>query len=97
MTTLMRSGRRISSPLFQLIVQPTPLPHPRFVLVVGRVADKRAVIRNRLRRRAAEYIRMHLADMPSNRDIAVIIKKEAVGARRDDFYAILKQVLARVR
>lgn len=97
MTKLMRYGRRVSSPLFQLVVQSTPLPHPRFVFVVGRAADKRAVIRNRLRRRASEYTREHLADMPRNRDIAVIIKKEAVDARRDDFYAILKQDLARVR
>ena len=97
MTALMRYGRRVSSPLFQLVVQSTPLPQPRFVFVVGRAVDKRAVIRNRLRRRVAEYIRIHLGDMPSHRDIAVIIKKEAVGARRDDFYATLKQILARVR
>ena len=51
MTALMRYGRRVSSPLFQLAVQSTPLPHPRFVFVVGRAVDKRAVIRNRLRRR----------------------------------------------
>lgn len=97
MTALMRYGRRISSPLFQVIARSTALPHPRFVFVVGRAADKRAVMRNRLRRRAAEYIRTHLADIPSSCDLAVIIKKEASAARRDDFYEILKQTLARVR
>ncbi len=93
----MRYGRRVSSPLFQLVVRPNTLSYPRFMFVAGRAVDKRAVVRNRLRRRAREYLRRHLAEMPTHCDIAVIIKKEAVAARRNDFYDALQQIIARVR
>ncbi len=93
----MRSGRRVSSHFFQLAVRPNTLLDSRLVFVVGRAVDKRAVVRNRLRRRAAEYIRTHLADIPAHCDIAVIIRKEAAAGRRSDFYDALKQILSRVR
>lgn len=94
---LLRYGQRISAPLFGLSVRRTNHPHQRFVFVAGRAVDKRAVVRNRLRRRAREYIRTHRADLPPRRDIAVMIKKEAAAANRQDFYEALKQILARVR
>jgi len=95
--TLMRSGRNLSNSLFRLVVRPSAFPDARFVFVAGRAVDKRAVVRNRLRRRAAEYIRTHLTEAPAHRDIAVIIKKEAATATRNVFYDALKQILARVR
>lgn len=94
---LMRYGRRISSPLFQLVVRPNTLPYSRFVLIAGRTVDKRAVVRNRLCRRVREYIMVYGIKMLDHRDIAVIIKKESVAARRNDFYDDLKHILARVR
>lgn len=93
----MRYGRRASSLLFQVVARPSTLLDSRFAIVAGRVVDKRAVVRNRLRRRVREYIRTHLAQIPPARDIGIIIKKEAAAASRDDFYDALKQILSRVQ
>lgn len=94
--TLLRYGRRISSPLFQLLVRPSGRAHPRFVLVAARTVDKRAVVRNRLRRRAREYLRKNMAGLPPGLDIAVIIKKEAASASRNEFYEDLRQTVSRI-
>ena len=97
LATLMRCGRRVFSPLFQLVMRPSTFPDPRFVIVAGRTVDKRAVVRNRLRRRVREYIRTHLVQIAPARDVGIIIKKEAAAASRNDFYDALKQILSRVR
>jgi ribonuclease P protein component len=95
-SSVLRYGRRISGTLFNLAVRPSGLPYARFVFVVGRATDKRAVVRNRLRRRAGEYIRTHPDVAPPRRDIAVMIKKEAAAATRHDFYDALAAILTRV-
>lgn len=94
--SLLRFGRRFSSPLFQIVIRPNNLPRARFMFVASRAVDKRAVVRNRLRRRASEYVRTHYAPLFSGRDIAVIIKKEAGAMDRNDFYEALRHIFSRV-
>lgn len=93
---LMRYGRRFMSPLFHLRVRVNGQAHPRFVVVAARVVDKRAVVRNRLRRRAREYLRKNIAGIPAGRDIAVLIKKEAASASRHEFYENLRGLISRI-
>ena len=52
--TLLRRGRRFSSELFQASALRNDLRHDRFAFVVARAVDKRATVRNRLRRRMRE-------------------------------------------
>lgn len=93
---LLRYGRRISSPLFQLLVRPSGFTHPRFVFIAARAVDKRAVVRNRLRRRVREYLRKNIKELHPGRDIAVIIKKEAASASRNEFYEDLRRTVSRI-
>ena len=95
---LFTRGRRFHSPFFQIAVRTRAASDAgpsRFVFVVPKSVDKRAVVRNRLRRRAREYIRRRITSMP-RADIAITVKKGAVAASRADFYAGLQEVLARI-
>ena len=52
----MRRGRRLRRPAFAIYALPVSSPlHPR--IVVGQKVDKRAVVRNRARRRLREILR----------------------------------------
>jgi ribonuclease P protein component len=93
---LLRRGRRISAPLFQIAARRNNLSHARFMLVVPRSAGKRAVGRNRLRRRAAEFIRKRPGLVSASLDIAIICKKEAVDASAAEFYDALERILINV-
>lgn len=96
---LFARGRRFHSPFFSITVrarQAADAGPSRFVFVVPKSVDKRAVVRNRLRRRAREYIRRGLQGMPRAADIAITIKKEAAAASRKEFYARLQEILARL-
>ena len=97
---LFARGVRLHSPLFQISVRVRPQSDSsdpsRFVFVVPRSVDKRAVIRNRLRRRAREYVRRSIGTLPRASDIAITIRKEAAAASRTNFYAELQDILARM-
>ena len=93
---LFRRGRRLSTPLFQIASRRNNLSHARFLLVVPRTVDKRAVVRNRLRRRITEYIRIRPALFSPPLDIAIVCKKEAVRATHTEFYEVLDRVLTQI-
>ena len=93
---VLRRGRRVSSEFFRIAVGRSGQTAIRLTVIAGKVTDKRAVARNELRRRAREYVRTHQDLIPAGRDIAIMIKKEAVGLSRSEFYGALRDILSRI-
>ena len=58
----------------------------RFAFIAPKSVDKRAVVRNRLRRRAREWARTHLSSSFLPLDAAILFKKEAKDATQKEFY-----------
>lgn len=81
-----RAGKRIQYDCFTLFVVKNNLFHPRFAFIAPIAFDKRAVLRNRVRRMAREYVRKHieLSDMPL--DMIFLFKKHAATQTRKHFY-----------
>lgn len=70
--------------------------HSRVAVVVSRKIHKRAVIRNRIRRRVYEVIRHELPKMPLVHDIVVIVTSSEVwSAESEEVKAILSEQLER--
>jgi len=90
--TLFRFGRRRESRLFRTTVLPNNLLFCRFAFIAAKTVDKRAVVRNRLRRRAREWIRIHLLPPPQSVDIALFFKKDSKQASKKEFYEDLKSL-----
>ena len=88
---LFSRGMRFESPLFRLVWRKNGLSHSRFGFVCSKAVAKRAVVRNRLRRRSREWYRKRLELFSSPVDLAVIFKKDAAGATRDLFYEELER------
>ena len=93
---LLRRGSRVSHAFFSVAWRPSYLPISRFVFIVPRSVDKRAVVRNRLRRRIREYLRTRAARITPPRDIAIICRAEAALAARAHLYAALEELLSRL-
>ena len=70
--TVLRTGTRHVSPLMQVIVLPNGLSVSRFGVIVSIHIDKRATVRNRIKRLIRESVRMLLAEIP--RGYAVVIR-----------------------
>jgi ribonuclease P protein component len=93
---LFTDGKRIESSLFRLAYRRNLIGHVRLALVTSRSVDKRATVRNRLRRRAKEWLRAQEERMRQPLDVAIIFKKEAAKAPRKKFYEELKRSFNRV-
>jgi ribonuclease P protein component len=69
-------GRRIGGQSCQLILAPSPLPHYRLAIIVGKKVSRLAVSRNRLKRLVAAKISHELTLFPPL-DCLVILKPQA--------------------
>lgn len=83
---LFARGKRVDTPLFRMIVRKNHLAYARFLFVTPKTVDKRAVVRNRIRRRSREWIRTHVSIGAIGLDIALIFKKAAQSASRAVLY-----------
>lgn len=72
---LARKGRSVSIPAITLKYMPNGLEVSRFGFVVSVKTDKRAVIRNRAKRRVRDIIRLKLAKIKPGYDIMMVIRK----------------------
>ena len=86
---VLRRGRLVSCPIadFRYIQRNTPRAKSRFAFIISRQVAKSSVVRNRIRRRAAEWTRKHLPiTTPVVVDGVIIFKKRAAEASRAVFY-----------
>lgn len=89
---LYRYGTRTQPPFFRLLMRPNALSHARFVFVVPKAVARRAVTRNRLRRRAREWVRHRDDLMKKPADFSIIFKKGAENLSAKELYEELHRV-----
>lgn len=87
----LNKGAKFGSLFFQLMYLPNSLGHGRFVFITPRSLDKRSTVRNRLRRRAREWVRKNIS-MQRPIDVVVTCRKEAVTAPSRQFYEELAKI-----
>ena len=88
---LFRKGKRVENPLLRVTILANHLSHARIALITPRAIEKRAVLRNRLRRRTSEWIRRN-AVLGLSLDIAIFFKRDAIGAPRRKLYEELRKI-----
>lgn len=86
-------GQKREFRLLRIVFLKNSLARARFAVVVPKAVDKRAVVRNRLRRRASERIRTKSDVIKHPLDFAVILKKGAGSVARKELYEELDYAL----
>lgn len=74
--SVMRRGKRVSAQGVQLIFTQNSLSVSRFAFIVPKSVDKRAVVRNRIRRVVREAVRLALPAIVPGWDGVIVIRKE---------------------
>ncbi|MFH0776723.1 MAG: ribonuclease P protein component [Patescibacteria group bacterium] len=69
-----RRGRSIGLSEFAFRFLPNSLPNSRVAVLVGTKLSKKAVGRNRIRRRLREVVRLNFAQIPVGLDLLVIAR-----------------------
>jgi len=68
-------GKRVNDPHMRLIFRCNGRQHPRFCIQVGRKISKKAVVRNRIRRRAREVFQAQFGDSAIGVDVVVLAQR----------------------
>jgi ribonuclease P protein component len=94
--SVLRKGRRFSFPLFRFTIRKNAYPYARFAYVAPRTVDKRAVVRNLLRRRVREWIRKQPQLLQQSTDIVITFTQAAARTPRKQFYEELKSAFQKI-
>ncbi len=82
---------------FSLKAAPNGRATSRAVVVVAKKVDKRAVVRNRLRRRLVETLRGQWGTVPSGYDIVISVHADLEGKSAEALRSLLAQALRHAR
>lgn len=88
---VLKHGRRSYGDLFQLFFYANKLSHARLAIVISKKVAKKAVIRNRLRRRLSGFINLHRHLLYPAFDVVCILRPKAAQFTRKEFYDNLKK------
>ena len=90
-----REGAVTTGPFFVLRVLPNALGHARWGFAVGKGLSKRAVVRNRIKRRLREAVRTALPGAVGSYDIVVTARGRSVEASFSTLSGALGKQLSR--
>lgn len=84
----------LKTSLFTLKISGNHLPNNRYGFIVKKSIDKRAVIRNRLRRVLRSCIEEMLENIKTGSDMLFFVEKGIIDRKRDEIYKELNVLLA---
>lgn len=92
---LFKRGRKLENEWFKLWFRNNNLSFGRFVFSIPTSVDKRATVRNRIRRKAREWVRKNLQDK-LKADILVYFKKDVLNLTNTQFYEELDRIFRKI-
>lgn len=72
-----KSGKSFGSGLFQIRFVPAALGLKKFAIIVGLKVSKKAAIRNRIKRKISEIIRLNISKVKPGYFIVILVKPQA--------------------
>jgi len=92
-----RLGKSYHCPLFKLSVARKKVLGPsRFGFVISKKIDKRAVVRNRIKRLLRQVVRERLEKIPNGFDVVFVVRPSIVGKIYEEINTEFNKVLSKV-
>ncbi|GBC63804.1 ribonuclease P protein component [Desulfonema ishimotonii] len=92
---LSRSGKKLHSRYFIANILPGKSDRTRLGITVTKKVGN-AVTRNRLKRLSREFFRLNRQNITGNRDISIIVKKQAAALSTDHFFEHLENIFGKI-
>lgn len=86
-------GQSFTAPFFSVRIKKNNLSHNRFGFIVSKRIDKRAVVRNRLKRVFRSNIEDSLEQMRNGYDMLFILRKQVAQKTREEMRSALTSFL----
>lgn len=95
-TTVLQDPRHTQTGYFSLKVSKNSLHTNRYGFVVGKQVDKRATVRNSMKRRVRAYLENEHEHLAQGFDLLFIIKKPALELSTENLWKTIKKSLQEV-
>lgn len=95
LTSVLRRGKRVRTRFLEIRAMPSPLAHPRAGLIIAK-GRRRAVDRNRIKRKIREAVRLYLLPVLGRVDFVIRTRDEIYGASDDEFRADLSEAIGQL-
>ena len=96
-TRIFRKGRRFFGAGVNLVMVPNKLAVSRFGFVVGTKVSKRATVRNLIKRRLREIVRLRIGGVRPGFDVALITDRKVLGLDYEGMTAVVVGLLGKAR
>lgn len=94
--SVMRRGRRVTTPELTCIWCESKTSQARFAFIVSTKVDKRATMRNRIKRVLGESVRQLAPNMGFGMDVVLIARNKSLGESTEKTVKILSEILRRI-
>ena len=84
-------------PSIMLRVAPTKESESRFAFVVSTKVSKKAVVRNKLRRRLREIVRLELPHIQQGHDVLIAVRPQAIRMSYQELRTALIELFTKAR
>ena len=88
---------QISSNFFFLKIAENKTRSNRFGIVVSKKIDKRAVIRNKIKRQVGRYIRENEKNLPIGKDMLIIVRPGIKGRRSNEICESIEKIFKKIK
>lgn len=98
--SIKKEGRRVFGPLFGLLIKEEEEEtenEPKFGFIVSKKVDKKAVIRNKIKRRLDQALLFYLPRIKPNAKAVFLAKKTLVDASFSEIQKEIERMLKRAR
>lgn len=93
----LRLGRRINHDAISLVINKSPTPTTKIAVVVGTKISKRAVVRNRLKRRTREVLRLLTPRLQSGFDVVAFPRMPVDEVSFEELQKIITDLFIKAR
>ncbi|MEK7502258.1 MAG: ribonuclease P protein component [Patescibacteria group bacterium] len=88
---------QISSNFFLIKIAENKTEYKRFAVVVSKRIDKRAVIRNKIKRQIRRCIEENKNDLPSGKDILMIVRPKIKDRQIEEICESVKKLFKKIK
>ncbi|OGL62225.1 ribonuclease P protein component [Candidatus Uhrbacteria bacterium RIFCSPHIGHO2_02_FULL_47_44] len=95
--TLFAKGRSVFDVTLGIRFAPNNLPVTRFTVVVGTKISKRAVVRNKIKRRIRGIVEKRLLEIKPGFDVLFLVKKETIDQTHKQLVEQIERMFKRAK
>lgn len=93
--TRLKNATSVKTPFFTIFISSNSLPESRFGFIVSKKVDKKATVRNSVKRKVRAGIESQLEQIKSGHDMLFVVRKNVLSQSTEDIKKAVTEALTK--